>query len=345
LWACGDDKPPPPAANQAAAVGSGGAGQGGGGGNGAGGGSGAENCTDGSDNDGDGDIDCEDADCATACQSPCEGVVPLADPALVVNGDTSGHGNDGAASCGGGGGQIIYQVTTAQAGFYDVRLISSSGNHSVSIRESCADAGTELGCQNRVAPPDALEILTLPVTQGQTFFVVVDSDGSDGAYLISQAMSRVSECGDAITDPGEECDDGMSEGGGCDDNCLIDATESEPNNTFGTADPHSEPFYGAISPAGDVDYIAVSGGAGSYFIATIGDLGDGACTGFLMDTELAVIDTDGTTVLESDDDGGVGHCSEAVSGVLEGGTYFLRVNAKSGTTPATFGYALNVVFQ
>lgn len=122
--------------------------------------------------------------------------------------------------------------------------------------------------------------------------------------------------------------------------------EAEPNDDAAGAIPLAGDGGGAggeIGPAGDVDFYAVTVPANGNLRAEVSD-GNGGCA---FDTLLSLYDTDGTTLLGSDDDDGVDLCSaldplaDPFAANLSGGTYYLAV---SGTGAAPAGaYALLVV--
>ena len=115
---------------------------------------------------------------------------------------------------------------------------------------------------------------------------------------------------------------------------LTPTPESEPNNTPATAAPLNlvsgcQAASGAISPVGDVDYYSFTASAGSKVWAEVDTSGDSV---------LTLFGPDGTTVLETDDDDGIGNnCdatieslfASAIAGrtLTAGGTYFLRVQS------------------
>jgi subtilisin-like proprotein convertase family protein len=119
--------------------------------------------------------------------------------------------------------------------------------------------------------------------------------------------------------------------------------EVEPNDTVATAQAlpatpvkvHGDLFRTPASAGTDVDYYAVTGAAGDRLYAA-------TMTGFSAgspDTVLDVIDTDGTTVLETDDeDGAIAADASNVAGVVlpAAGTYYVRVRQYSeGSLTAT----------
>ena len=119
-------------------------------------------------------------------------------------------------------------------------------------------------------------------------------------------------------------------------------SEKEPNNTTVTAHAlvgasgsvKGSLFSGIVGSQGvDPDYYSFTAGPGSRVYAAV--INSQASS---QDTVLEVIDTNGTTVLELDDqDGSFGGSSSNVAGTLlaTGGTYYLRVTDFSLTTPIT----------
>jgi hypothetical protein len=126
--------------------------------------------------------------------------------------------------------------------------------------------------------------------------------------------------------------------------------EGEPNNTAGFANSigalvSAEPYLvvsGAISPGSDSDYYMFGAAAGArIWIATDtgGPQGAGATS---RDSEIHLLASDGTTVIENDDDDGTGNGGDGIneSGqasmiagrvLLAGGNYYIRVK---GFAPA-----------
>ena len=351
---CGDDRPPPPNITTgngtgASAAGGGSASGGGAGGGSAGGAAGgaggasAEDCFDAIDNDLDQHIDCADSDCEEACASSCDNPVMLMDPASLVYGDTSGHADQQGASCTStSGSEVVYQLTASQSGRLDVG-VSSDMDVSLSVRTSCDSAASELGCVDRETV--GRESLSLLVTQNQTLFVVVDgaAPAAVGAYRLDVATHPI-VCGDAHVDaPGEMCDDGGTQAGdGCDASCQVESSESEPNDTPAVALPWGGPYYGSISPAGDVDVVSVVVPENGSLLAEVIDFGDGGCVGKSLDSYVEFIAPDGTTIVDSDDDGGDGYCSVNFLAGMPAGTYFVSVRAGNKADPVTFAYQLRL---
>jgi len=303
---------------------------------------GAEKCADGLDNDQDGKVDCDDADCQASCSDACSAPLAVADPG-TTSGTTAGHASKLHASCSGNpsGGEVVYTFTPNTTGVVDAWLTSNKPL-TLSLRSVCTSASSELAC--------AVERVKTQVTAGQPLFVVIEGHdaGDSGAFVLSMS-SRAVSCGDAHRDDPEACDDGNTvSGDGCSASCVVEPTESEPNASSAQASSYSAPYFGEIAPSGDEDWVKISvspSQAPSSLVADTFDLGDGACSKLELDSEIALIGSDGTTVLASDDDSGVGGCAHLVATGLGAGSYFLRVRASSqGITPV-FPYRLAVALD
>ena len=113
------------------------------------------------------------------------------------------------------------------------------------------------------------------------------------------------------------------------------AREVEPNGTSATATPiagTSAIVEGNVFPNGDVDFYSFTAAAGDrIYAATMTSFSASAS----VDSVLDLIASDGTTVLETDnDDGSFGTTSSSISGftIPTAGTYFLRVRHSSATS-------------
>ncbi len=110
--------------------------------------------------------------------------------------------------------------------------------------------------------------------------------------------------------------------------------ESEPNNTFGTADPlggSNVVAWGNIFPNADVDWWSFTAAAGDrVYAATMTSFSANSST----DSQLRLFQSDGTTLIEfDDDDGTIGGLSSSIAGasIPAAGTYFLEVRHFSAT--------------
>lgn len=118
--------------------------------------------------------------------------------------------------------------------------------------------------------------------------------------------------------------------------------EVEPNDTSATATPiastprrlRGDSYAVPVPPTGDVDTFSFSASAGDrVYVATITDLSAGS-----GDSMVDILASDGTTVLESDDeDGALTANAATVAGTLlpVSGTYFVRVRPFTTTLPGT----------
>ncbi len=111
--------------------------------------------------------------------------------------------------------------------------------------------------------------------------------------------------------------------------------EVEPNNTFDTATPlggSNVVALGNVFPNADQDFYSFSANAGDrVYAAVMTALSSNGST----DSQLTLLDTDGSTVLEFDDDNGsIGGLSSSIAGtvLLTTGTYYLKVNHFSITS-------------
>jgi hypothetical protein len=134
---------------------------------------------------------------------------------------------------------------------------------------------------------------------------------------------------------------------------LTPTPESEPNNTPATADPITlaggcQVASGAISPSGDVDYYSFTAPAGARVWALVDTSPSPPVNN---DSVLTLFASNGTTMLEEDDDDGTGtdcdgiadnqdgtggSLSSAIAGAVlpTTGMYFLRVASFAGTIPS-----------
>lgn len=304
-----------------------------------------ESCNDAMDNDKDGKVDCADSDCAAACADSCSaaGITMIAEP-LTFTGDTLGHASLLQSSCGGDGPELVYQVTPANTGVLELRL-TSQVDLGMSVRTACGQAASEIGCVPGFIAAGATVPLKVPVTAGTPVFVVVEgfAAGDEGGFLLD-VVSHTIACGDGYTDGAEECDDGnLVSADGCSAACVVEATESESNNTHQQADAYASPWFAAVTPAGDVDFVAIDvPSIPASIIATVSDFDGKSCTDFLLDSEVAIFDTNGTTKLATNDNTPSGGCSTAQTAVASPGTYYVRVQASPAAFIKTFPYQLDV---
>jgi uncharacterized repeat protein (TIGR01451 family) len=128
------------------------------------------------------------------------------------------------------------------------------------------------------------------------------------------------------------------------------ASEVEPNGTFGTATPLTfnaggyVQIQGNVSPVADVDWYSFTAQAGDrIYAATM----TSATTSSSTDTQLRVFASDGTTLIEfDDDDGSFASLSSTIAGAAlpTAGTYYLQVKHFDDTV-AIRPYFLHVKLQ
>lgn len=124
--------------------------------------------------------------------------------------------------------------------------------------------------------------------------------------------------------------------------------EVEPNGTFATATPlpsNNTAVRAALWPNGDVDFYSFTANAGDRVYAAVMT---SASAGSSTDAQLTLLASDGSTVIEFDDDNGTfAALSPSIAGatIPSNGTYFLQVNDfTAGTTSQRF-YELHLRVQ
>ena len=126
------------------------------------------------------------------------------------------------------------------------------------------------------------------------------------------------------------------------------ARESEPNGTFGTASPLPSTdlvLRANLYPNGDIDFFSFSATAGDRVYAALMTSGS---AGSSTDSQLTLLDTDGTTILEFDDDNGsFAALSSTIAGAIipTTGTYFIKVNDFTAGTTSERDYELHLKVQ
>ena len=156
-------------------------------------------------------------------------------------------------------------------------------------------------------------------------------------------------CGDGVMQGSETCDDGnLIAGDGCSVNCRAEGTpEVEPNDDCALpGGPYTLPILldGAITPIADKDMFAFTIPAhADVKIQTFAPSYDTCATG--NDTVVQLRGTDCSTILTTNDNGGVGTCSLIDSATnnsaanLAPGTYYVQVE-ENGNNAAIAGYQL-----
>lgn len=126
------------------------------------------------------------------------------------------------------------------------------------------------------------------------------------------------------------------------------AGEVEPNGTAATASPIAGTnvvIRGNLYPNGDVDYYSFTASAGDrVYAATMTSFSAGNST----DSQLTLYASDGTTVIEFDDDNGsLAGLSSSIAGatIPAAGTYYLKVNDFTAGTASERSYELHFRLQ
>ncbi|WP_170113274.1 proprotein convertase P-domain-containing protein [Ahniella affigens] len=126
------------------------------------------------------------------------------------------------------------------------------------------------------------------------------------------------------------------------------ASEVEPNGTSATASPLASTdlvVKGDLYPNGDIDFYSFTANAGDrVYAATMTSASAGSST----DSQLRLFASDGTTLIEFDDDNGsFAGLSSSIAGatIPTTGTYFLRVNDFTAGTTSERPYELHLRVQ
>ena len=187
--------------------------------------------------------------------------------------------------------------------------------------------------QNNTVIPGYTMLVTFNALCGDG--VVSGAEECDGGAGCTATCDRVPVCGDGFVDAPEQCDDGNTTAGdGCSATCAFETTaETEPNDTSATASGPFTPYAlitAAITPGADLDYFKIVLTATTDLdVETFDGKGPGSCSG--VDTVITLYGSDGTTMLTSADDGGIGACSridptvDPLARHLVAGTYFVKV--------------------
>ena len=125
---------------------------------------------------------------------------------------------------------------------------------------------------------------------------------------------------------------------------MTEAIDAD-NGTFSTATPVEladgfKKISGNIYPKGDVDYYAFTASTGDRVYAA---MMTSASAGSSTDSQITILASDGTTVIEFDDDNGsLAGLSSSIAGAMipSTGTYFLKVNDFTAGTTTERGYEL-----
>ena len=103
----------------------------------------------------------------------------------VVNGDSTGGGDNHTPSCGAGGGEdATVQFTAPADGTFVFDTVGTAFDTTIALLDACG--GNELDCNDDVAMGVLTSEVSLAMTMGQTVIVVVDSfDGQVGPFTLN----------------------------------------------------------------------------------------------------------------------------------------------------------------
>jgi hypothetical protein len=237
---------------------------------------------------------------------------------VAQSGDTANGTNLFAGTCSGfGSSEVVYSYTPALDQVMSATLASAS-DQGMYVRDTCADSDTQLACIDAAAGGSD-ELLRHVLLTGATpisLFVDGYMAGEEGPYTLTALTANI--------------------------------TETEPNDTTATADVFLLGHLGYI-PTGDNDFISVTLAVTGNLTVTTTDVFAGDCANSLIDTEVELLDTDGTTQLQFNDDideANGDYCSSVSAATLPAGTYLVRVGASQQfCANCTMGYTLSVTIN
>lgn len=138
-----------------------------------------EACTNQEDDDEDGDADCDDDECATvaACMDSCASPKILSRPTFEFA-TITGRPDTLTVPCSSGGREVVYSFVAPNTADILIDMFFSDFDPAVSIRTACADAATEVVCQNDTIGAPSTESLSFPAIAGQQYFIVLEASGN-----------------------------------------------------------------------------------------------------------------------------------------------------------------------
>lgn len=228
--------------------------------------------------------ECDDGDtssndgCSAACKIESAGPADACSGAPVnlvrvdattlykgsLTGTTAGLYNHYSSSCGGGSGaDAVYRIDPPMTGRATAR-ITAGFSAIVSVRTSCSDSKTELGCADDTSSiTTGRSEIAFPVFQGAPVFVFVDGYGGSGGDFTLDVDVQTAVCGNGKAEFPEGCDDGdTADNDGCSATCELEdmTTKSAcPGMPYRLGAGPGAP--GKVSFAGDTSLLEHGGGS------------------------------------------------------------------------------------
>jgi len=150
---------------------------------------------------------CVGGDTASGC-SACEAVATIPPEGGTFVGETAGPSWLESACGGAAAPERVYSWTPAASG---VAVISTCGDGTsfetvLSLRRDRCETGAEVACnETGCGAGNRGSRITVPVTAGQTSFIVVDGAGdAQGTYSLT--VVPPSKCGNGVREASEQCD-------------------------------------------------------------------------------------------------------------------------------------------
>ena len=148
-----------------------------------------EVCDDLVDNDGDRRIDCGDTDCATDPACPTGPQSCVSPTAITDFGVSTGATLPGTSSAAGScvdssGTEAVFAFTPPTSGTVCMRTRGSSFNTLLYARSSCANAASEITCNDNGRNQQSE--ISFSAVAGETYFIFVDGvSGANGSYVLA----------------------------------------------------------------------------------------------------------------------------------------------------------------
>ena len=148
-----------------------------------------EICDDLIDNDGDRRIDCGDTDCAAdpACPTgpqSCVAPIEITDFGVSTGATSTGRSSAAGSCADSSGTEAVFAFTAPTTGPVCMRTRGSSFNTLLYARSTCANAASEITCNDNGR--NLQSEISLSAVAGQTYFIFVDGvSGATGSYVLA----------------------------------------------------------------------------------------------------------------------------------------------------------------